>query len=116
MIVDNAVPATIYDASRRHPTEPDRRAGCLHALFGDAARRVTRCSSSSRTTTLVSWDNRHLIEYTRGAGYRDTLRYEHRRAASEQLLAVPDAIAWCWAKYGDWRRRIAPVVTDVRTV
>jgi hypothetical protein len=36
----------------------------------------------------------------------DTLRYEHRRAAAEQLLTLPDAIAWCWAKGGDWRRRI----------
>jgi hypothetical protein len=32
------------------------------------------------------------------------------------LLAIPDAIAWCWAKGGDWRRRIESVVTDVREV
>jgi len=44
------------------------------------------------------------------------LRYEHRRASSEVLLALPDAVAWCWAKGGDWRRRIAPAVTEVRTV
>lgn len=62
--------------------------------------------------TLLSWDNQHLIYYTRAAGCRDTLRYEHRRAATEQLLALPDAIAWCWAKGGDWRRRISPAVTQ----
>ena len=116
MIVDNAVQATIYDAGRRYPTERDRRAACLQALVGDAARRGDVMLILEQDDTLVSWDNRHLIEYTRAAGCRDTLRYEHRRAASEQLLAVPDAIAWCWAKGGDWRRRIAPVVTDVRTV
>jgi hypothetical protein len=57
-----------------------------------------------------------LIEITRDVGSRDTLRYQHRRAATDQLLAIPDAIAWCWAKGGDWRRRIDPVVTMVRTL
>lgn len=50
----------------------------------------------------LSWDNQRLIEFIREAGCRDTLRYERRRVASELLLAVPDAIAWCWAKGGDW--------------
>jgi hypothetical protein len=50
------------------------------------------------------------------AGCRETLRYAHRRAASELLLAVPDAIAWCWAKGGHWRRRVERIVTDVREV
>ncbi len=116
MIVDNAIQATIYDAGRRYSTERDRRAACLHALVGDAARRGDVMLILEQDDTLVSWDNRHLIDYTRAAGCRDTLRYEHRRAAAEQVLAVPDAIAWCWAKGGDWRRRVAPVVTDVRIV
>ena len=64
--------------------------------------------------SLLSWDNQHLIEFTRAAGCRATLRYEHRRAPTELALAIPDAIAWCWAKGGDWRRRIEPVVTNVR--
>ena len=58
----------------------------------------------------------HLIEFTRAAGRRETLRYEHRRASTDLALAIPDAIAWCWAKGGDWRRRIEPVVTNVREV
>jgi hypothetical protein len=32
------------------------------------------------------------------------------------VLALPAAIAWCWANGGDWRRRIEPVVIDVREV
>jgi hypothetical protein len=66
--------------------------------------------------SLVSWDNQHLIALTRAAGCRDVLRYEHRRASAELALAIPDAIAWCWAKGGDWRRRIEPVVTNVQDV
>jgi len=38
--------------------------------------------------------------YDAGRRYRnerDTLRYEHRQAAADLALAIPDAIAWCWA-------------------
>ena len=44
------------------------------------------------------------------------MRYGQHRAATEQLLVLPDAIAWRWAKGGDWRRRIGPVAVDVRGV
>ena len=44
------------------------------------------------------------------------LRYEHRRAPADQLLGIPDAIAWCWSEGRYWRRRIAPVVAHVRDV
>jgi hypothetical protein len=36
------------------------------------------------------------------------------RCHEEQLLALPDIVAWCWAKGGDWKRRIRPIVCDVR--
>ena len=29
---------------------------------------------------------------------------------------IPDAVAWCWAKSGQWRNRIRPVVTGVELV
>jgi hypothetical protein len=112
----SGVTATIYDAGRRYRNERERRAACLHALIIDAAQRGDTRLILEQDDTLLSWDNQRLIEFTREASCRDTLRYEHRRAASELLLAVPDAIAWCWAKGGDWRRRIEPIVTDVREV
>lgn len=115
-IAVSGVTATIYDAGRRYRNERERRAACLHALIVDAAHRGDGMLVLEQDDTLLSWDNQRLIEYTRDAGCRDTLRYEHRHAASELLLAVPDAVAWCWAKGGDWRRRIEPIVTDVREV
>jgi len=63
--------------------------------------------------TLIAANRRVLYHAARDEGCPN-LRYEHPRAAAEQLLALPDAIAWCWAKGGDWRRRIEPVVADVR--
>jgi hypothetical protein len=105
-IAVSGVTATIYDAGRRYRDERERRAACLHALVLDAARRGDAMLVLEQDDTLLNWDNQRLIEFTRAAGCRDTLRHEHRRAASELLLATPDAVAWCWAKGGDWRRRI----------
>lgn len=78
--------------------------------MNDAAARAHPVLVLEQDDLLLSWDNQHLIEFTRAAGCRDTLRYQHRRATEERLLAIPDAIAWCWAKGGHWRRRIQPVV------
>ncbi|ODU06422.1 MAG: hypothetical protein ABS81_04765 [Pseudonocardia sp. SCN 72-86] len=115
-IARSGVIATVYDAGRRHRTERERRAACLEALINDCTARGDAVLVLEQDDTLLSWDKQQLITLTRDAGCRDTLRYEHRRAAAEPLLALPDAIAWSWAKGGDWRRRIEPVVTNVRTV
>lgn len=115
-IVGSGVQATIYDAGRRYRTDQERRAACLQALVLDAARHRDTTVVLEQDDTLLSWDKQKLIEFTRAAGCRDRLHYEHRRAADEQLLALPDAIAWCWARGGDWRRRIEPVVMSVQQV
>ena len=44
------------------------------------------------------------------------LRYQHQRAHAELLLALPDVVAWCWVRSGDWRRRVSPIITTVRHV
>jgi hypothetical protein len=54
-------------------------------------------------------------------GYRDFSRHwtphaEHKRPHADALLAIPDAIAWCWAKGGHWRKLINPAVTVTRDV
>ena len=51
---------------------------------------------------------------TRKAGSRSGMTYEVLRAHEEGLLAIADVAAWCWAKGGDWKRRIQPIVCDLR--
>ncbi|GGR66143.1 hypothetical protein GCM10010169_07020 [Micromonospora fulviviridis] len=46
----------------------------------------------------------------------DSLRCEHLRAYEECLLAIPDALAWCWARGGPWRSAVRGLVTEVREV
>jgi len=116
-IVGVGVEAVVYDAGRRYRTEREGRAECLRGLVEDAATAAghTRLVIE-QDDSLVSWDSQRLIELSRAAGCRDRLKYEHQRATAEQLLAIPDAVAWCWGKGGEWRRRIAPAVTAVRKV
>lgn len=110
------IKATVYRAGSQHRTHNQRRAACLDGLIRDHAQGPETLLVIDRDESLVSFDNQRLIEYTRAAGCRETLRYEHRSDKTELLLSVPDAIAWCWAKGGQWRTLIGSVVSEVRDV
>lgn len=105
---------TIYDAGRRHRNERERRRACIDALVKDLASTGVRMVVFERDDTLLSFDRQRLIESSRAHGCQDTLRFRHYRAAGEPLLAIPDAIAWCYAKGGD--RRIGAAVGQIRQV
>ena len=108
--------ATIYNAGRPGRHELDAREICLRALVVDVSAAGRQMLVLEQDDSLLWWDQQRLIEITREVGCRDTLRYEHRRAEHELLLAVPDAIAWCWAKGGHWRDRVQPLVTEFRLI
>ena len=112
---DLGVQTVIYDAGRVG-TERDRRARCLEALVADLARHDAAHIVFDLDDTLLSWDRQRMIELTRAAGAQDRITYRHSSRHHEQLLAIPDAVAWCWAKGGDWKRRVEPIVVEVRTV
>lgn len=115
-LVDLEICATVYQAdSARHRTDIARRHACLAQLVPDIAGRADHLVLESDQTQDAR-DRRDLIEMTRAAGCRDILVYEHMSAAVEPLLALPDIIAWAWARGDDWRRRIAPLVERVVVV
>lgn len=114
-LVGAGIRANVYDAGRRYGHELDARQACLRAAVDDLAPHPGSVLILEQDDSLLDWDRRRLYAHTRAAG-ATSLRYEHRRAAADQLLGIPDAIAWCWSKGGDWRRRIAPVVAEVRDV
>ncbi len=114
-LVGAGIRANVYDAGRRYGRELDARQACLRAVVDDVAPHAGSMLILEQDDSLLEWDRRCLYAHTRSVG-ATSLRYAHRRAAADPLLGVPDAIAWCWAKVGDWRRRIAPVVAEVREV
>lgn len=107
-----AVEAVVYDAGKRYRTQREARAACLQTIVKDAALRGHTGLTLEIDQTLEQWDKQNLIEATRAAGY--TMHYGHETASAESLLAIPDALAWAYAKGGDWRRRAG--ITQIRTV
>lgn len=106
------IEAVVYDAGRNYPTEREARTACLTAIVNDLAGQDARLVIEQDDSLLQS-DEATLYRLTRGS---NTLHYDHQRAASNSLLAIPDAVAWTWAKGGDWRRRADPLVSTVRQV
>lgn len=114
-LVASGVQAVVYDAGRNHPTDVAARAACLAALVSDQGGRAAQLILE-QDDSLVRSDRLALYRAARQTGQAGTLEYVHERASSEALLAVPDAIAWAWPQGGDWRRRVAPLISNVRQV
>ncbi len=112
-LVAAGVEATVYQAGPQHRHDKERRAACLEALVDTHADGQPTRLVIERDMGLVKFDNQQLIEFTRAAQCRDVFSYHHRDKHEELLLGIPDAIAWCWAKGGEWRQLIKPVVIRV---
>jgi hypothetical protein len=111
------VQATVYDAARRYRTDLAARTACLTGLVEDiAARDSDTRLVIEQDDSVVRADRHDLFRLVRQAGITDRLEYRHQRAYDELLLALPDIVAWSWVRSGEWRRRISPILTTVRTV
>ncbi len=106
---------TIYDASAL-ASPRYARAACLEAIVADASDIGAHRLVLEQDDSLLRSDQRLLYQQVRKVGCAETLAYEHMRPSAECLLWVPDAVAWCWAKGGDWKRRVRSMVGDVRTL
>lgn len=111
------IEATVYDAARRYRTDVTARSACLAALVEDlAARDAQTRLVIEQDDSLLRADRQDLFQLARQAGIGDRLEYHHQRAYDEPLLALPDVVAWSWVRSGEWRRRINPILSAVRTV
>ncbi|QKS13435.1 hypothetical protein HUN58_10935 [Curtobacterium sp. Csp1] len=94
----------IVRAPKDGRTDVERRAACIRRLVGIAADGpATLCFELDET--LLRRDRQLLVESNRRLSPSSQVHHRHDSAAHEPLLAAPDAIAWAWAKGGDWRRR-----------
>lgn len=113
VITDLAPICTIYDSSRH--SRRQQRETCLQALVADLASAQAQMLVLERDDSIIDLDRRLLYRHVHNAGYPE-LRYEHLRAREEPLLAIPDAIAWCWQRGGHWRERVRELVAEVRVL
>lgn len=102
---------TVYDGGN-HPRQRQREI-CLQALMVDLAASGTRMLVLERDEKTVQLDEGVLAKQKRRL-HCPELRYEHLRAREEPLLAIPDAIAWCWQRGGSWKSRVRELVTETR--
>lgn len=103
---------TVYDASA-YTNVKRARDVAMAQLVDDAAKMGARRLVIEIDTTVVASDKKIIRERADRAGCLETLTYEHQKASEECLLAIPDAVAWSWAKGGRWRTRVKPLVSTV---
>jgi hypothetical protein len=105
---------TIYDGSRHHRRR--QREACLDALVADLAATGARMLVLETDESILDVDRRTLYRAVRTHDCQEALEYRHFRAHEELLLVIPDAIAWCWQRGGQWKKRVRELVTDIRVV
>lgn len=111
----SGVSVVVLDAGRGPEPEYERRDRALRAVVERAVGESPVHIILDLDRTLVSRDARSIAGAVRDlAG--PSLTYSHHSLASEPLLAIPDVVAWCWARGGGWLRRITPVISSVVVV
>ncbi len=97
--------------------------GHEHELRARALGEIVRIAAQTGGGSLVldldptqeRRDRQILNEAVRGCD-GISISFSHSRLASEPLLTLPDAVAWCFARGGEWRLRIKPVLGEVRKI
>lgn len=97
-------------------TDAVARERCLVELIGDAASGKVSRIVLERDDSIVEFDRRILYRELELHGMRDKVTYAHETSASEQLLCIPDAVAWSYARGGDWKTRVQPLLSGVKVL
>jgi hypothetical protein len=86
------------------------RRACLNAVVRDAATSAERLVIERDESTLP-FDRQVLYQATRQHGCAESLRYDLLAPHEDPLLWIPDAVAWSWAKGGEWRDLVSGYCT-----
>ncbi|WP_147437323.1 hypothetical protein [Micromonospora musae] len=95
-----------------HPNMKAARDASLVRLVAYAGKIGAARLVIEQDDSTIKADRRLLFDEVQKAGLSDTVRYDHLRAHEECLLAIPDALAWCWAKRGRWRAAVQRTVVE----
>lgn len=109
------IEAVIYEAcgAANHKVA---RHSCLAAMVRDHIARDVRYLVLERDDSLVEFDRERLRAELLAANAAGRIRFDHARAFEEPLLAIADAVAWCWGRGGHWRVKAKNLVTAVHEV
>lgn len=99
-----------YVVHSDHKHEATGRAECIRDLVAIAARDGHDRIVLERDVSIEHADKKVLYDAVQQLNVRDVVTYTHETAHQEPLLWIADAIAWSYAKGGDWRRRVQPMI------
>ncbi|WP_157517489.1 hypothetical protein [Micromonospora rifamycinica] len=112
---DLPVEIVIYDATAYRNVKRARDA-CLRGLVSDAAKAAAERLVLDLDESCLGSDRSLLGRELGAVGMAGRLRYDHLDAHADHLLAIPDAVAWSWAKGGQWRAMVRRMIGEVRNV
>lgn len=92
----------IYQADRDNA---QTRQHCLEAIVRDNATTAERLVVEREESTYYR-DGKTLNAATHRFGCHGLLRWDLLAPKEDPLLWVPDAVAWCWMRGGQWRRSV----------
>lgn len=105
-IVTLPIRAQIYVA----PPGPRARDVLLGALVTDLVASNAARLVIERDESLMQVDRGVVRSTLAGTGDVGSLAWTHALPSAEPCLWISDAVAWSYAKGGDWRRRVVPLV------
>jgi hypothetical protein len=107
------VSAIIYDASGYGEDGKAGRDAAVRQMAKRAALIPAQRIILERDDSVVDQDMAIIRAQLSAAGVEDVVGVDHLRAREDPLLAIPDAIAWCWSKGGEWQKLAEPLIADV---
>ena len=112
-IVELGISVHIYRATTDNRSQIEARKACLHALLSDLLSYRVGNLCLEQDETMDGRDRRVISEFLGSHQARERLTYDHRKASSEILLSIPDAVGWAWAIGGHWRKMVETIVTEI---
>ncbi len=110
-LIEAKVQAVIYDA--RGISDPkEARQAAIARLADDAAKMGAARIVLEPDGPAVDLDKLTIRARLVRAGCLESVSYVHLRAREECLLSIPDAVAWCFGKGGQWYRAANKLIVE----
>ncbi|PPF76549.1 hypothetical protein C5B96_16590 [Subtercola sp. Z020] len=107
-LADLGLRARVYSVSGL--ADAPARAACLRQIVEDTSDSGATRLVLERDVSIEKFDRQVLRTLAESQQGDSRFTYCHESASAEPLLWVPDAIAWAFARGGEWKRRITPLV------
>ncbi len=115
LIAAGGIGTVVFDATRYGSMKAGRNAAIAQMADHAAVTKVSRIVIES-DDSAAEQDRQIIRRRLALVGLGETVGVDHCRASEVRLLAVPDVVAWCYAKGGVWRQRAEPLISDVVTL